>query len=110
MVVLKLATADGPLGSAVGTTATGRLGLGVGPVGAMVAVAVGGAFKAASATTVWAACVWIMPTSCAGTGAVVGAGVAHALSTRLSARSMLTIRMGLLRFLFMVFLSCIGGL
>src|SRR5512139_1334224 len=100
MVVLKLATADGPLGSAVGNTATGMQGLGVGPEGAMVAVAVGGAFRAASATTVWAACVWIMPTSCVGTGAGVG-GVAHALSTRFRiTRSMTTTWIGFLLFVY----------
>jgi hypothetical protein len=76
----------------------------------MVAVAVGGAFWAISATTVWADWVWIMPTSCVGMGAGVG-GVAHALSTRLrAARSITIMRIGFFLFLFMVFLSNIGGL
>src|SRR5574338_192594 len=86
MVVRDLATADGLPAAAVGTTATGMFGSVVGPAGGSVAVGGGGALSVRSATTVCAAWVWIMATSCVGsTGAgVAGAEEPQALSIRLS--------------------------
>src|SRR5512141_937306 len=84
MVVRELATADGLPAAAVGTTATGMFGSVVGPVGIAVSVGSGGALSVSSATTVCAAFVWIMPTSCVGSTGAGGADEPQALSTRLS--------------------------
>src|SRR5512139_1377454 len=84
MVVRELATADGLPAAAVGTTATGMFGSVVGPVGIAVSVGSGGALSVSSATTVCAAWVWIMPTSCVGSTGAGGGADPQALSTRLS--------------------------
>ena len=79
MVVLKLAIAEGPPGAAVGTTATGMFGSGVGPGGgAVVGTAVGGGASVGGGGAFWldlppqSHCVWIKAVSCV--GAAVGAG------------------------------------
>src|SRR5512133_1961019 len=103
MEVLALATADGPLGSAVGTTSTGTFGLGVGPVSTSVAVVVGGAFVVRSATTVWADWVWTWLTSWVSAGGC-GADGPQALRIRLEAnRRIYAEEIRRLMFLIMVF-------
>ena len=80
--------AEGPPGAAVGMTAAGIFGSGVGPgggatvgssVGGGAFVGGGGAFWVRSATTVWAAWVWIRAVSWVGGGVAAGP---QALNTR----------------------------